>query len=222
MLKKQIKIAPSLLSADFCAMGEAMKNLKAWGADYAHCDVMDGVFVPNLTFGMPMVKALKKCAQIPLDVHLMIVKPEKYVMQFADAGADIITFHPDASEKTGAALKEIKARGIKCGLVLNPDKPLSLIEPYLELIDMLVIMSVYAGFGGQSFIRDSLAKIGKARALLNAAGRSDVDIEVDGGVGEGNAADILSAGANVLVAGSAVFGSPNPPKTISALRGALG
>lgn len=211
-----VKIAPSILSADFAEMGKAADNLKAWKADYVHCDVMDGVFVPNLTFGMPMVAALRKRTDMVLDVHLMIIEPERYITEFIAAGADIITFHPDASKDTAAALKEIRAAGKKCGLVLNPDKPLSLVEPYIDMIDLLLIMGVYAGFGGQKYIKETTEKITAAKALIN--GR-DVELEVDGGVTEDNAGEIIAAGATVLVAGSAVFKSANPAETVKKLRG---
>lgn len=213
-----IKVAPSLLSADFGNMADAVVKLKDWGSDYAHCDVMDGVFVPNITFGMPMIKALKKYSQIPLDVHLMITEPEKYVGNFCDAGADIVTFHPDASKDVGGALKTIRDKGVKCGLVLNPDKGFELVLPYIKDIDMLLIMSVYAGFGGQSFIESSLGKLREARKLIDASGRN-IELEVDGGVTELNAAAIREAGADVLVAGSAVFRSVDPTHTVSVIKG---
>ncbi|HPD02443.1 MAG: ribulose-phosphate 3-epimerase [Christensenellales bacterium] len=213
-----IKISPSLLSADFGKMAEAVKNLKLWGSDYAHCDVMDGVFVPNITFGMPMVAALKKYAEIPLDVHLMIINPEKYVGEFVDAGADIVTFHPDASHDVLGALKVIKSKGARCGLVLNPDKPLSLVEPYINEIDMILIMGVYAGFGGQKFIPETLAKLAAAKKLIERSGRN-IELEIDGGVTESNIGEILAAGADVIVAGSAVFKSADPAKTVASLRG---
>lgn len=155
----KVKVAPSILSADFAKMAEAVQNLDKWHADVIHCDVMDGVFVPNITFGMDMIKALRKYTNGILDVHLMIIKPEKYIPQFIAAGADVITFHPDASDDVAGALKTIKDAGKKCGLVLNPDKPLSMIEPYLDIIDVVIIMGVYAGFGGQSFIPETLDKI---------------------------------------------------------------
>ena len=159
----KVKVAPSILSADFARMGEAVRNLDKWNADLIHCDVMDGVFVPNITFGMDMIKALRKCTNGILDVHLMIVKPEKYIPQFIAAGADTVTFHPDASDDVRGALTVIKDAGKKCGLVLNPDKPLSMIEPYLDIIDVVIIMGVYAGFGGQSFIPETLDKIREAK-----------------------------------------------------------
>ena len=217
-MSKKIMISPSILSAEFAKMGEGVENVEKWGADLVHCDVMDGVFVPNITFGMPMVKSLRKYSKLPFDVHLMITEPEKYVEQFCDSGADIVTFHPDASKNVQLALDKIKAKGVKCGLVLNPDKPLSLVEPYLKDIDMLLIMSVYAGFGGQSFIPEVLDKVREAKKMIEKTGR-DIDIEIDGGVNTKNIKDILDAGVNVVVAGSAVFKAEDPAATIKALRG---
>ncbi|MCI5819761.1 MAG: ribulose-phosphate 3-epimerase [Acidaminococcus sp.] len=209
-------VAPSILSADFANMEKAALDVRKWGGDWLHCDVMDGVFVPNITFGMPMVKALDRVTDMTLDVHLMITEPEKYVERFCDVGADFVTFHVDASKNVDGALDAIKAKGKKCGLVLNPDKPLSLVKPYIDKIDMLLIMSVYAGFGGQKFIPESVQKLKDAKKLI---GDRNVLLEIDGGVGEDNAKEIIAAGADVLVAGSSVFGSKNPEKVISALKG---
>lgn len=212
----KVKIAPSILSADFAEMGKAVENLKDWGADYAHCDVMDGVFVPNITFGMPMIKAIRGRTDMVLDVHLMIVEPEKYIPEFLASGADIITFHPDASKDVSGALKTIKAAGKKCGLVLNPDKPLSLVVPYLDSIDILLIMGVYAGFGGQKYIKETTVKIKEAKKLI---GSRKIEIEMDGGATVENAKEIIDAGTTILVAGSAVFKSADPAETIINLRG---
>ncbi len=209
-------VAPSILSGDFANMEKSCKNAKQWGADILHLDVMDGVFVPNITFGMPMVKALKKCDILPLDVHLMITKPEKYVSQFCDCGADIVTFPPDASDDVAGALKTIKDKGVKCGLVLNPDKPLELVKPYIDCIDVLLIMSVYAGFGGQKFIPESLDKLVEAKKMIEG---KNILLEVDGGVDESNADAILNCGVDIMVAGSAVYKSDNPSRTIKILRG---
>lgn len=214
----KVLVSPSILSAEFAKMGEGVANVEKWGADLVHCDVMDGVFVPNITFGMPMVKSLRKYSTLPFDVHLMITEPEKYVGEFCDCGADIVTFHPDASKDVKKALDIIKSKGKKCGLVLNPDKPLSLVEDYLEDIDMLLIMSVYAGFGGQSFIPEVLDKVREAKKMIEKTGR-DIDIEIDGGINTNNIKDVLEAGVNVVVAGSAVFKAENPAETIKALRG---
>lgn len=214
----KIMISPSILSAEFAKMGEGVQNVEKWGADLVHCDVMDGVFVPNITFGMPMVKSLRKYSTLPFDVHLMITEPEKYVEEFCKCGADIVTFHPDASKNVKEALDKIKACGKKCGLVLNPDKPLSLVEDYLDDIDMLLIMSVYAGFGGQKFIPDVLDKVKQAKAMIDKCGRH-IDIEIDGGINADNVRDAIDAGVNVIVAGSAVFNAENPSEMVAKLRG---
>ncbi|HKL94138.1 MAG TPA: ribulose-phosphate 3-epimerase [Clostridia bacterium] len=214
----KILVAPSILSADFGKVAEAVKNIKNWGADLVHCDVMDGVFVPNLTFGMPMIKAISRYSELPVDVHLMITEPERYVEKFCDAGADILTFHPDASKNTGKTLDMIKAKGKKCGLVLNPDKPLSLIEPYLNKIDVVIIMSVYAGFGGQKFIEEILLKIVDAKRMFSSYGQNII-LEVDGGVTTENAGRIIYAGADILVAGNAVFNAENPSLAVEKIRG---
>lgn len=212
-----VKIAPSILSADFAKMAEAVKNLKLWNADYVHVDVMDGVFVPNITFGMPMVAALRKYTDMVLDVHLMITKPERYVPEFIKAGSDVISVHPDASDDVGGTLDVIKAAGLKCGLVLNPDKGLELVEPYLDKVDVVTLMGVYAGFGGQKYIPETTEKIKALKKLI--AGRN-VEIEMDGGATEENAAEILNAGTDILVAGSAVFKAADPKAAIAALKAA--
>ncbi len=211
----KVKVAPSILSADFARMGEAVRNLDKWNADLIHCDVMDGVFVPNITFGMDMIKALRKCTNGILDVHLMIVKPEKYIPQFIAAGADTVTFHPDASDDVRGALTVIKDAGKKCGLVLNPDKPLSMIEPYLDIIDIVIIMGVYAGFGGQSFIPETLDKIREAKKLI---GNRNIEIEKDFGACPDNIAKLAEAGTDIIVAGSAVFKAADPAAVIKQIH----
>lgn len=213
----KIMISPSILSGDFAKMGETVAKTCEWGADLIHVDVMDGVYVPNITFGMPMVKAIKPYSTIPLDVHLMITEPEKYVGQFVDCGADIVTFHPEASKDIEGAINTIKSKGAKCGLVLNPDKPLDLVYPYIDKLDMVLLMSVYPGFGGQKFIANVLDKAKELKAYVDANNLS-IDIEIDGGVAPDNAKQIKECGVNVLVAGSSVFKSENPAKTIEALR----
>ena len=204
-----IKVAPSILSADFGKMAEAVQNIEKWGADWVHCDVMDGVYVPNITFGMPMVKALRKYTDMFLDVHLMITRPEKYVGQFCDAGADLVTFHPEASEDVEGALNEIKSKGVKCGLVVNADQPFSVAEPYLDRIDLLLIMTVQAGFGGQSFKEDCLDKVRRGAEIKREKGYS-YEIEIDGGVSPANIERCKDAGGTVVVAGSAVFKAEDP------------
>lgn len=212
-----IKVAPSILSADFGKMAEAVEKVKLWGADWVHCDVMDGVYVPNITFGMPMVKALRGYTDLPLDVHLMITRPEKYVGQFCDAGADLVTFHPEASEDVEGALETIKSKGVKCGLVVNADQPFSIVEPYLDKIDLLLIMTVQAGFGGQSFKEDCLEKVRAGEALRVKNGWS-YDIEIDGGVSPANIQKCKDAGATVVVAGSSVFKAADPTAAVKAMQ----
>lgn len=210
-------VAPSMLSADFGNMERDVKAIEKWGADIVHCDVMDGVYVPNITFGMPMVKALKANSNLTNDAHLMITLPEKYVGAFCDAGADIVTFHPDASKNVQGAIDAIKSKGKKCGLVVNADRPFSIVEPYLSQIDMLVVMTVQAGFGGQKFMPDRLDIVRMGAEERKNKGYRYL-IEVDGGVCEDNVSQIKTAGADVVVAGSAVFKSENPEQTIRKLH----
>lgn len=213
-----IKIAPSILSGDFAHMGKSVQDATLWGADIIHFDVMDGVFVPNLTFGMPMCKAIRPYTTLPIDAHLMITRPEKYVEQFCDCGADIVTFHPEASEDVRGALDAIHAKGKLCGLVLNPDKDVSLIAPYMDVVDMVVLMGVFPGFGGQKFIPAVLDKIATVHDMIVRTGRT-VMLELDGGVTEDNAASMTERGVDVLVGGSSVFRSNDPAATIRRLRG---
>lgn len=210
-------VAPSMLSADFGNMSAETKRMQSCGADIIHCDVMDGVYVPNITFGMPMIKAFKSATTLPIDAHLMITEPENYVERFCDAGADIVTFHPEASKDVSGTLEKIKAKGKKCGLCVNADVSFDVALQYLDQIDLLVIMTVQAGFGGQSFIPECLEK-----ARLGAIEREKHDykylIEVDGGVGVQNIALLKDAGVDIAVAGSSVFKSENPTATINALK----
>lgn len=210
-------VAPSMLSADFGNMARDVKAIEQWGADVVHCDVMDGVYVPNITFGMPMVKAFKQNSNLPIDAHLMITLPEKYVGAFCDAGADIVTFHPDASGDVQGAIDTIKSKGKKCGLVVNADQPFDIVEQYLPEIDLLVVMTVQAGFGGQKFMPNRLEMVKKGDEMRKQFGYSYL-IEVDGGVCEDNVATIKDAGADIVVAGSAVFKSENPTLTIERLH----
>lgn len=210
-------VAPSMLSADFGNMARDVKAIEQWGADVVHCDVMDGVYVPNITFGMPMVKAFKQNSNLPIDAHLMITLPEKYVGAFCDAGADIVTFHPDASGDVQGAIDTIKSKGKKCGLVVNADQPFDIVEPYLPEIDLLVVMTVQAGFGGQKFMPNRLQMVQKGDEMRKQFGYSYL-IEVDGGVCEDNVATIKDACADIVVAGSAVFKSENPTLTIERLH----
>ncbi|MBR2500238.1 MAG: ribulose-phosphate 3-epimerase [Clostridia bacterium] len=209
-----IKLSPSLLAADFAKLESEIKTIADAGADMLHLDVMDGHLVPNISFGIPVIKSLRKTSDIIFDTHLMISEPHKYVKAFADAGADIITIHIECESDIEATLKEIHALGKKAGLALNPDAELSRILPYKDLIDMVLIMSVYAGFGGQSYIPDVNSKIKEARELFGP----DFDIEVDGGIYLDNLNIPVEAGANVIVAGTAVFGSENPALAVKRFK----
>ena len=211
-------IAPSLLSADFLHLAEDVALVNAH-ADLFHLDIMDGTFVPNISFGFPVVEAIARQAQKPLDVHLMIVNPEQYVERFARAGAGLISFHYEAAgEKSARIIGQIQELGVKAGIVINPDCPVQAIFPLLPLVDFVLIMSVFAGFGGQQFIPESLARIKAVRQELDRLGRRDVPVEVDGGVGPENASAVKKAGASILVAGSSVFKAKDPAAAIEALR----
>ena len=217
-MTEPIIVSPSILSGNFADMGSSVRSVKTWGGDWIHCDVMDGVYVTNLTFGMPMVAALRKVTDLPLDVHLMITKPERYVKRFAESGADLITFHPEASDDPAETLRIIKECGKKAGIALNPNVPVEDFADLLPECDIVVIMTVYAGYGGQKLIPECLEKVKKIKEFAEKAGKP-VYIEVDGGVTEENAAMVVRSGANVLVAGSAVFKSNDPAKTIGILKG---
>ena len=213
-----IKIAPSILSADFAHMGQAVQMLEKSGADYIHFDVMDGHFVPNLTFGPPMCKALRPLTKLPLDVHLMVERPGDWVSRFRDAGADIVTFHMEAERHIHRVLQSIHDADMKAGVVLNPATPLSMCEDVLDECDMVLLMSVNPGFGGQKFIPHVLKKIEKLNDMKLVHGLR-FDIEVDGGVNEQTAPLCRNAGATVLVAGNAVFSASDPGEMIRRLRG---
>ena len=197
-------LSPSILSADFGILAEQVKRAENAGAQWLHIDVMDGHFVPNMTFAMPVIKSLRKYTDMFFDVHLMIEEPIRYIEDFVKAGADIITVHVEACKDVVATLEKIKECGVKAAITLNPPTPVSAIEPYLDKVDMVLVMSVNPGFGGQKFIPESLDKVKEIRRLLDARGL-DTDIEIDGGVNAGNLASVLGAGANVIVAGSAIF-----------------
>ncbi len=219
-----IKIAASILSADFSQMGEAVKKLERAGADIIHCDVMDGSFVQPITFGGQMVKNIRPLTKLPLDVHLMTEHPKTQIKFFAEAGADIITVHYEACSKiSGGYLREtlllIKSYGIKCGVVVNPDTDVEKVFDVFDICDMLLVMSVFPGYGGQKFMPSAMEQLKKARARALSVGRGDMDIEVDGGISAENAASVAAAGANVLVAGSSIFRSADMAVAISAMRG---
>ena len=216
---KTVKIAPSILSADFAKMGEEVQSLEQSGADIIHCDVMDGVFVPNITFGIKMVEDLRKYTKLPLDCHLMIVHPERYVEAFAKAGADIITVHYEAcQENLKEVLLQIKKAGVKCGAVINPDTPVEKIKEVISFCDMVLVMSVFPGFGGQKFIPSTLEKLREIRAIIDESGK-EIDLEIDGGVTAENVAEIKEAGANVIVAGNTVFKASDRAEIIAKLKG---
>ncbi|MCR4651690.1 MAG: ribulose-phosphate 3-epimerase [Lachnospiraceae bacterium] len=202
-MRKNI-LSPSILSADFCHLGEDIQKAVEGGAEYIHIDVMDGIFVPQISFGMCVQKSIRKCTDKVFDTHLMITEPIRYVEEFASIGSDIITVHLEACEDVAATLKKIRESGCKAGLSIKPATKTEELKPYLELVDMILIMSVEPGFGGQSYIETSTAKIAETRAMIDESGL-DIDLEVDGGINKENVSMVLEAGANVIVAGSAVF-----------------
>lgn len=197
-------LSPSLLSADFSRLGAQIEAIDAAGAEYIHIDVMDGLFVPSISYGMPVIKSIRKTTGRVFDVHLMINEPVRYIGEFVESGADIITVHVEACSDVAATLDKIRSYGVKAGITLNPDTPISAIEPYLDRVDMALVMSVNPGFGGQKFITSSVGKLKELKALREEKGLC-FDIEVDGGINIENLPTVLEAGANVIVAGSAVF-----------------
>jgi ribulose-phosphate 3-epimerase len=212
-----VQIAPSMLAADFLHLEKDVEMVNNY-ADLFHLDIMDGVFVPNLSYGFPVVEAIASMAKKPLDVHLMIVHPENYVKRFAEIGAGMISFHLNATENPDAVLATIRESGAKAGLVINPDIPVESLYPHLKNCDYILLMSVFAGFGGQKFIEDTYQRVRTLKAEIDRQGLS-IPIEVDGGVSASNAAALVEAGAEMLVAGSAVFKAESPKEVIEAMRG---
>lgn len=197
-------LAPSILAADFKELGQAIRTIEENGAEYLHYDVMDGIFVPSISFGMPVLASIRSCTKQVMDVHLMITEPIRYIKEFKEAGADLITIHLEACEDVAATIKAIREAGLKVGLSIKPATEAEAIRPYLDQIDMILVMSVEPGFGGQKFIPESLEKIRALRAMVEEAG-VNVDIEVDGGIYQANVKEVLDAGANIIVSGSGVF-----------------
>ncbi len=215
-----VKIAPSLLSADFADIAAQIAEVELGGADYLHLDVMDGRFVPNITWGPKIIGDLRKLSALPFDAHLMIVEPERYVDEFAKAGANIITFHYEATPHAQRLLTHIRSLGVKAGISLCPQTPVSMLGDLIEDCDLVLIMSVNPGFGGQTFIPRALEKLREARSLIDAR-NPQCELEVDGGIGESNIRAVVDAGARVLVMGSSIFGAANPAKRIEAMRARL-
>ena len=213
-----VKISPSLLSCDFSKMGEELSAIKNASANWAHLDVMDGSFVNNISFGIPVIAGIRKSSDIFFDVHLMIDEPIRYVKRFADAGADLITFHYEATNNVKGTIEEIRKCGKKVGLSIKPNTPAEVVYPYLSICDLILVMTVEPGFGGQTIIMPCIDKVKEIRDKADKSG-IHIDIQVDGGITEENAHLAIKAGANVIVAGSAVFKSPDMKKTISKLRG---
>ncbi|MCC8189607.1 MAG: ribulose-phosphate 3-epimerase [Planctomycetes bacterium] len=219
MMPRPIKIAPSILAADFLHLGDEIRRMEDAGADMLHFDVMDAHFVPNLSLGVGMLESIRKATSLYLDVHLMMDNPEQYLETFAAAGANGLTIHLEIHPEPDAILDAIGSHGMDRGLSLNPDKPVEKLARRVSRVDRLLLMSVFPGFGGQAFIPESIERLRQARALLDAEGRSEAELQIDGGISPQNSADVIAAGADNLVAGTAIFRAPDPAAAIRALRG---
>jgi ribulose-phosphate 3-epimerase len=213
----KILVSPSILAADFANLGEDIRRIETHGADLVHLDVMDGHFVPNISFGVPVIKSVRASSTLPFDVHLMISHPDQYLQQFSDAGADHITIHVEASCDVRETLRQIRELGCSAGLTLRPGTPASALAPFMDLVDLILVMTVEPGFGGQSFNKEMLPKIQEIRRMIEAC-EQPVHLEVDGGITAITGAQVLAAGANMLVAGTSVFGAPDMAKAIRTLK----
>ena len=215
-----VKVSPSILASNFSSLGEEVKSITEAGADYIHLDIMDGHFVPNLTIGSDVVKSIRDKSQIPFDVHLMIDPVEPYIDDFVQAGADIISIHPEAKDDTDVCLKKIKSHNLKAGLAINPDTNWEVVKPYMDMLDLILVMSVHPGFGGQKFISSALDKLKSLRKEIDQSSR-EIELEIDGGINFENIQQVINAGANVIVAGTAAFqgGKAEYANNIQKLRG---
>jgi len=218
---KKILVAPSILSADFANLGQDIKKIEAAGADWVHVDVMDGQFVPNITIGVPVVKSIRKVTNMPFDVHLMIVEPEKYIKEFAQAGSDLITVHAEACNNLEETIDLIKSFGVKAGVSIKPKTPVDVIKNLIRKLDLVLIMTVEPGFGGQSFIMDCLPKISEAKEIAEKESLNDLYIQVDGGINGKTAGLAISAGADVLVAGNYIYNADNINQAVMSLKNSV-